>query len=52
MVPLVRYSTVGGIPLPDIVEMGVLSQDALDNIVQRTRDGGAEIVGLLKTGSA
>ena len=52
MVPLVRYSTVGGIPLPDIVEMGILSQDALDNIVQRTRDGGAEIVGLLKTGSA
>ena len=52
MVPLVRYSTVGGIPLPDIVAMGILSQDALDNIVQRTRDGGAEIVGLLKTGSA
>ena len=52
MVPLVRYSTVGGIPLPDIVEMGILSQDVLDNIVQRTRDGGAEIVGLLKTGSA
>ena len=52
MVPLVRYSTVGGIPLPDIVTMGILSQDALDNIVQRTRDGGAEIVGLLKTGSA
>ena len=52
MVPLVRYSTVGGIPLPDIVKMGILSQDALDNIVQRTRDGGAEIVGLLKTGSA
>ena len=50
MVPLVRYSTVGGIPLPDIVEMGILSQDALDNIVQRTRDGGAEIVGLLKLG--
>ena len=52
MVPLVKYSTVGGIPLPDIVEMGILSQDALDKIVQRTRDGGAEIVGLLKTGSA
>jgi malate dehydrogenase len=52
MVPLVRYSTVGGIPLPDIVRMGWLQQAALDAIVQRTRDGGAEIVGLLKTGSA
>ena len=52
MVPLVRYSTVGGIPLPDLVAMGWTSQDRLDAIVQRTRDGGAEIVGLLKTGSA
>jgi malate dehydrogenase len=52
MVPLVRYSAVGGIPLPDLVEMGWTSQDRLDAIVQRTRDGGAEIVGLLKTGSA
>ena len=52
MVPLVRYSTVGGIPLPDLVEMGWTTQDRLDAIVQRTRDGGAEIVGLLKTGSA
>ncbi|HYB09622.1 MAG TPA: malate dehydrogenase [Alphaproteobacteria bacterium] len=52
MVPLVRYSTVGGIPLPDLVKMGWLSQARLDQIVQRTRDGGAEIVGLLKTGSA
>ena len=52
MVPLVRYSTVGGIPLPDLVEMGWTSQENLDAIVQRTRDGGAEIVGLLKTGSA
>ena len=52
MVPLVRYSTVGGIPLPDLVEMGWMTQDKLDAIVQRTRDGGAEIVGLLKTGSA
>ncbi|TFL19208.1 malate dehydrogenase [Jannaschia formosa] len=52
MVPLVRYSTVGGIPLPDLVEMGWTSQESLDAIVQRTRDGGAEIVGLLKTGSA
>ena len=52
MVPLVRYSTVGGIPLPDLVAMGWTTQDRLDAIVQRTRDGGAEIVGLLKTGSA
>jgi malate dehydrogenase len=52
MVPSVRYSTVAGIPLPDLVKMGWMSQEALDKIVQRTRDGGAEIVGLLKTGSA
>jgi len=52
MVPLARYSTVAGIPLPDLVEMGWTSQDRLDAIIQRTRDGGAEIVGLLKTGSA
>ena len=52
MVPLVRYSTVAGIPLPDLVEMGWTTQDKIDAIVQRTRDGGAEIVGLLKTGSA
>jgi len=52
MVPLVRYSTVGGIPLPDLVKMGWTTQDKLDQIVQRTRDGGAEIVSLLKTGSA
>ncbi|MEM9130499.1 MAG: malate dehydrogenase, partial [Pseudomonadota bacterium] len=52
MVPLTRYSTVAGIPLPDLVEMGWTTQDSLDAIVQRTRDGGAEIVGLLKTGSA
>lgn len=52
MVPLARYSTVGGIPLPDLVSMGWTTQDKLDAIVQRTRDGGAEIVGLLKTGSA
>ena len=52
MVPLTRYSTVAGIPLPDLVDMGWTSQDKLDAIVQRTRDGGAEIVGLLKTGSA
>jgi malate dehydrogenase len=52
MVPSVRYSTVAGIPLPDLVEMGWTTQEKLDEIVQRTRDGGAEIVGLLKTGSA
>ncbi len=52
MVPSVRYSTVGGIPLPDLVKMGWTTQEKLDQIVQRTRDGGAEIVGLLKTGSA
>jgi malate dehydrogenase len=52
MVPLVRYSTVAGIPLPDLVAMGWTTQAKLDAIVQRTRDGGAEIVTLLKTGSA
>ncbi|WBU60947.1 malate dehydrogenase [Paracoccus albus] len=52
MVPLARYSTVAGIPLPDLAKMGWTSQEKLDEIVQRTRDGGAEIVGLLKTGSA
>ncbi|MFQ5533654.1 MAG: malate dehydrogenase [Sphingomonadales bacterium] len=52
MVPLARYSTVAGIPLPDLVEMGWTTQERLDEIIQRTRSGGAEIVGLLKTGSA
>ncbi len=52
MVPLTRYSTVAGIPLPDLVAMGWSTQEKIDAIVQRTRDGGAEIVGLLKTGSA
>lgn len=52
MVPLVRYSTVAGIPLPDLVKMKWTTQEKLDAIVQRTRDGGAEIVALLKTGSA
>ena len=52
MVPLARYSTIGGIPLPDLVDMGWITQDRLDAIVQRTRDGGAEIVGLLRSGSA
>jgi len=52
MVPMARYSTVAGIPLPDLIKMGWLSRERLDQIIQRTRDGGAEIVGLLKTGSA
>ncbi|WP_455481965.1 malate dehydrogenase [Bartonella sp. B35(2025)] len=52
MVPLVRYSTVGGISLPDLVKMGWTTQEKIDQIIQRTRDGGAEIVSLLKTGSA
>jgi len=52
MVPLVRYSTVAGIPLPDLIKMGWTTQARLDAILQRTRDGGAEIIGLLKTGSA
>ncbi|HEX2581742.1 MAG TPA: malate dehydrogenase [Dongiaceae bacterium] len=52
MVPLIRYSTVGGIPLPDLVKMRWTTRERLEAIVQRTRDGGAEIVNLLKTGSA
>jgi malate dehydrogenase len=52
MVPLLRYSTVGGIPLPDLVKMGWTTQARLDAIVERTRKGGGEIVNLLKTGSA
>jgi malate dehydrogenase len=52
MVPLVRYSTVGGVPLPDLVKMGWIQQDKVDAIVERTRKGGGEIVNLLKTGSA
>src|SRR6516225_8270700 len=52
MVPLLRYSTVAGIPLPDLVKMKWTTRERLDRIVERTRDGGAEIVGLLKTGSA
>ena len=52
MVPLARYSTVSGIPLPDLIKMGWTTQDKLNDIIQRTRNGGAEIVGLLKTGSA
>ncbi|WP_342360322.1 malate dehydrogenase [Terrarubrum flagellatum] len=52
MVPLVRYSTVAGIPLPDLVKMGWSTQAKIDAIVDRTRKGGGEIVALLKTGSA
>jgi malate dehydrogenase len=52
MVPLTRYSMVAGIPVPDLVKMGWSTQEKIDKIVQRTRDGGAEIVALLKTGSA
>lgn len=52
MVPSVRYSTVAGIPLPDLVKMGWITQPVLDAIVERTRKGGGEIVNLLKTGSA
>ncbi len=52
MVPMPRFSTVGGISLPELVKMGWITQDRLDALIQRTRDGGAEIVGLLKTGSA
>lgn len=52
MVPMVRHSTVGGLPLPKLVEQNWLTQEELDGIVDRTRKGGGEIVGLLKTGSA
>ncbi|MEL6385782.1 MAG: malate dehydrogenase [Pseudomonadota bacterium] len=52
MVPMVRHSTVGGLPLPDLVKQGWMTQEELDAIVNRTRKGGGEIVGLLKTGSA
>ncbi|MGH7024263.1 MAG: malate dehydrogenase, partial [Caulobacteraceae bacterium] len=52
MVPMVRHSTVGGLPLPELVRQGLISQAELDAIVRRTRGGGWEIVALLKTGSA
>ena len=52
MVPLTRYSAVAGIPVPDLINMGWSTSDRIEKLVQRTRDGGAEIVGLLKTGSA
>jgi malate dehydrogenase len=52
MVPLIRYSSVAGIPVPDLIEMGWITKTRIDEIIQRTRDGGAEIVKLLGTGSA
>ena len=52
MVPLIRYSSVAGIPVPDLIKMGWTSQEKIDQIIQRTRDGGAEIVKLLGNGSA
>jgi malate dehydrogenase len=52
MVPIVEYSTVAGIPIPDLIKMGWTTQDKIDAIVKRTRGGGGEIVALLKTGSA
>jgi len=52
MVPIVQYSTVAGIPIPDLIKMGWTSQERIDAVVQRTRSGGGEIVALLKTGSA
>src|SRR6201995_1544671 len=52
MVPMVRHSTIGGLPLPECVKQGLFTQDELDAIVKRTRGGGGEIVALLKTGSA
>jgi malate dehydrogenase len=52
MVPMVRHSTVGGLPLPELVKQGWMTQEELDGIVKRTRGGGGEIVALLKTGSA
>jgi len=52
MVPVISYSTVSGIPVPDLIEMGFSTQERIDAIVQRTRSGGGEIVALLKTGSA
>jgi malate dehydrogenase len=52
MVPVVEYSTVGGIPIPDLIRMGWSTQERIDEIVKRTRGGGGEIVALLKTGSA
>jgi malate dehydrogenase len=52
MVPLIRYATVAGIPVPELVKMGWTTKEKIDQILQRTRDGGAEIINYLKTGSA
>lgn len=52
MVPVIEYSTVAGIPVPDLIKMGWSTQERIDAIIQRTRSGGGEIVALLKTGSA
>ena len=52
MVPVTQYSTVNGIPVPDLIKMGLSTKEKIDAIVARTRSGGGEIVGLLKTGSA
>jgi malate dehydrogenase len=52
MVPVVEYSTVAGIPIPDLIKMGWSTKERIDEIVKRTRGGGGEIVALLKTGSA
>jgi malate dehydrogenase len=52
MVPLIRYATVAGIALPDLIKMGWTTRERVEQIFQRTRDGGAEIVNFLKTGSA
>ena len=52
MVPVIEYSTVAGVPIPDLIKMGWSTQERIDAIVKRTRGGGGEIVGLLKTGSA
>ncbi|MFV9856754.1 MAG: malate dehydrogenase, partial [Rickettsia aeschlimannii] len=52
MVPLVRYSTISGVPIPDLIKMGLSSNENIEKIIDRTRNGGGEIVALLKTGSA
>jgi malate dehydrogenase len=52
MVPMVRHSSIGGVPLPDCIKQGFFTQDELDAMVKRTRGGGGEIVALLETGSA
>ena len=52
MVPLARYSTISGVPIPDLIKMGLSSNENIEKIIDRTRNGGGEIVALLKTGSA